>query len=105
VAIWHYELQFGYTGSIEEVNDEPGRMLSISHPCPLIILTLGLFTLVINAAMLWLTAKSSEVFGIDFRVFGFWSAFWGALVISVISSILNLLIHDEKDERHVLHSR
>jgi putative membrane protein len=73
--------------------------------CPLIILTLGLFTLVINAAMLWLTAKSSEVFGIDFRVSGFWSAFWGALVISVISAILNLLIHDEKNEQHVPHSR
>jgi putative membrane protein len=73
--------------------------------CPLILLTLGLFILVINAAMLWLTAKSSEVLGIDFRVSGFWSAFWGALVISVISAILNLLIHDERNERHLPHSR
>jgi putative membrane protein len=71
--------------------------------CPLIILTLGLFILVINAAMLWLTAQSSAVFGIDFRVSGFWSAFWGALVISVISAALNLLIRDEKNERSAHH--
>jgi putative membrane protein len=67
--------------------------------CPLIILTLGLFTLVINAAMLWLTARSSAFFGIDFRVSGFWSAFWGAVVISVVSAALNLLIQDKTKER------
>ena len=67
--------------------------------CPLIILTLGLFILVINAAMLWLTAKSSIFFGIDFRVSGFWSAFWGAVVISVVSAALNLLIQDKTKER------
>jgi putative membrane protein len=63
--------------------------------CPLIILTLGLFTLVINAAMLWLTAKAAAAFGINFQVAGFWSAFWGALIISIISAVLNLLIRDE----------
>jgi len=63
--------------------------------CPLILLTLGLFILVINAAMLWFTAAASEGLGINFRVSGFWSAFWGALVISVISAALNLLIKDE----------
>jgi putative membrane protein len=68
--------------------------------CPLIILTLGLFILVINAAMLWLTAKSSAFFGIDFRVSGFWTAFWGAVVISVVSAALNLLIHDKTKEQH-----
>lgn len=66
--------------------------------CPLIILTLGLFVLVINAMMLWLTAKATAAFGIDFRISGFWSAFWGALVISVISATLNLLIRDEDNE-------
>ncbi|MEP7336735.1 MAG: phage holin family protein [Acidobacteriota bacterium] len=67
--------------------------------CPLIILTLGLFVLVINAMMLWLTAKAAEAFGIDFRVHGFWSAFWGALIISIISAALNLLVRDEDYER------
>jgi putative membrane protein len=69
--------------------------------CPLIILTLGLFLLVINATMLWLTARSSAVLGIDFRVSGFWSAFWGALVISVVSSALNLLINDKTKEQTI----
>ena len=63
--------------------------------CPLIILTLGLFILVINALMLWLTAAAAETFGIDFRIADFWSAFWGALLISVISAVLNLFISDE----------
>src|SRR5262245_8336496 len=63
--------------------------------CPLILLTLGMFILVINATMLWFTAAAAEAFGIDFRVTGFWSAFWGALVISLISAALNLLINDK----------
>lgn len=69
--------------------------------CPLIVLTLGLFILVINAAMLLLTARASAFFGIDFRVYGFWSAFWGAVVISLVSAALNLLVHDEPRERPV----
>lgn len=63
--------------------------------CPLILLTLGLFLLVINALMLWLTAAMAEAFGINFRVAGFWPAFWGGLVISLVSAALNLLIYDE----------
>lgn len=65
--------------------------------CPLILLTLGLFVLIINAAMLSLTAKAAAVFGIDFRVAGFWPAFWGALLISLISAALNLLLRDEDE--------
>jgi putative membrane protein len=56
---------------------------------PLLIFTLGLFTIVINALLLLLV---SVLLGTDnFRVDGFWSAFWGALVISVISLLLNSL--------------
>ncbi|MBO0721449.1 MAG: phage holin family protein [Blastocatellia bacterium] len=78
--------------------------------CPLIILTLGLFILVINAAMLLMTARAAEVFGINFRVASFGSAFWGALVISVVSAVLNLLVHDERweqpvDQRHFIKRR
>jgi len=62
--------------------------------CPLIILTLGLFTLIINAAMLMLTSWLAEGFGIRFIVDGFWAAFWGALVISIVSFLLNLLIRE-----------
>jgi len=65
--------------------------------CPLIVITLGLFIFVINAVVLLLTAWAAERFGIDFRIAGFWSAFWGAIVISVISAALNLWIR-ENDE-------
>ena len=55
---------------------------------PLLVFTLGLFTLVINALLLWLT---SFLIKDGFHVSGFWPAFWGALVISVVSLVLNTL--------------
>jgi len=61
--------------------------------CPLVILTLGLFILVINALMLGLTAWLAPTLAID----GFWPAFWGAIIISVVSSVISLLIGDERD--------
>jgi len=60
--------------------------------CPLLFLTLGLFSLVINALMLWLTGRLATEFGVGFYVAGFWPAFWGALVISVVNLISSLLI-------------
>lgn len=67
--------------------------------CPLIVLTLGLFLFVINAAMLGLTAWVAGQLGIGFGVAGFWAAFWGALVISLVSLALTLLIRGEEKER------
>ena len=58
---------------------------------PLIILTLGLFTLIVNALMLGLTAYLSDAFGLGLSVAGFWPAFWGALVISIVSFLLSLV--------------
>jgi putative membrane protein len=57
--------------------------------CVLTCVTLGLFTLVINAAMLGLTAWISGKFSLAFRVDGFIAAFLGALVISVVSTLLS----------------
>lgn len=54
---------------------------------PLVVVTLGLFVLVINAGLLLLVGRLVK----DFQVAGFWPAFWGALVISVLSVILNTL--------------
>lgn len=54
---------------------------------PLTIVSLGLFTLIINAFMFYLASK----FVAGFTVAGFWSAFWAALLFSVISFILNLI--------------
>ena len=67
--------------------------------CPLIILTLGLFTLVINAVMLLLTSGLSRAVGLSFTVDGFWPAFWGALVISIVSFVMTLVFH-ENDRDH-----
>ena len=61
---------------------------------PLIIVTLGIFALVINGLMLWLTSSLSSSLGFGFHVSGFWAAFWGALVVSVVSLMLSLLIRD-----------
>jgi putative membrane protein len=64
--------------------------------CPLILLTLGLFTLVINAAMLALTGWIATQLQLGFVVDGFWAAFVGALVVSVVSWLLALLVKEEQ---------
>jgi putative membrane protein len=56
---------------------------------PLIILTLGLFTLVINAAMLGLTSYLSGPLELGFHIRGFWPALWGALIVSIVSMLLS----------------
>ena len=66
--------------------------------CPLILMTLGLFTLVINALMLLLTGALSEVWGLGFRVSGFWAAFFGGLVVGLVSVILSLLLPGKREE-------
>jgi putative membrane protein len=63
--------------------------------CPLIILTLGLFTLVINTFMLMLTSRIGESFNLGLTVDGFWPAFLGAVVISIVSIVLSLILKDE----------
>ncbi len=63
--------------------------------CPLIILTLGLFTILINTALLLLTSRIGQAFGIGLSVDGFWTAVLGSLVISIVSVILSLFLRDE----------
>ena len=63
--------------------------------CPLIVLTLGLFTLLINAFLFWLTGQIGQMFGIALTFDGFWPIFLGALVISIVSIILSLILKDE----------
>jgi putative membrane protein len=57
---------------------------------PALILTLGLFIFVVNALMLWLTGWVSGLLGLGFHVDGFWSAFVGGLVISLVSFVLSI---------------
>ena len=65
---------------------------------PIIILTLGIFALVINGLMLMLTSALSSALELGFHVRGFWAAFWGALVVSLVSTILSLFIRDSRRE-------
>lgn len=60
--------------------------------CPLIVVTLGLFTLVINAIMLLVTGRLSESWNLGFTVSGFWAAFFGGLVVGLVSMILSLAL-------------
>jgi putative membrane protein len=66
--------------------------------CPLIFLTLGLFIFVINALMLWLTSALSASLGVGFHVSGFAAAFWGALVVSIVSVVLSIFVPDDNEE-------
>ncbi len=63
--------------------------------CSLIILTLGLFVLVINAITLWLASSIAvNWFHVGFYVDGFWSAFLGALIVSIVSVILSAILRE-----------
>ncbi|WP_327718102.1 phage holin family protein [Streptomyces sp. NBC_00490] len=61
---------------------------------PLLILTLGLFTLVVNALMLMLTSWLADKLDLSFHVDGFWTAVLGALIISIVSWALNVVLPD-----------
>jgi putative membrane protein len=61
---------------------------------PLLILTLGLFTLVINALMLMLTSWVSDQLDVNFHVDGFGPAFLGGLVISIVAWALHMVLPD-----------
>ena len=61
---------------------------------PVIFLTLGLFALVINGFLLWLTARLSTALGLQFQVEGCWTAILGALVVSIVSALLSLFLAD-----------
>ena len=65
---------------------------------PIQFVTLGLFTLVLNAFMLMLTSWASGRLGIPFHVNGFVPAIFGAILVSIVSMVLSSLLADEKDD-------
>jgi len=75
------------------------RPILILLTLPLFILTLGLFTFVLNALMLWLTSAVSDALGLGFHVSGFGAAFLGALVVTVVSFMLSLFVGSGARER------
>jgi len=64
---------------------------------PFVILTLGLLLLVINGLMLLLTSWISGKIGVSFHVDGFWTAVLGAIILSVVSAVLNRLLPTRRD--------
>jgi putative membrane protein len=68
--------------------------------CPLILLTLGLFTLVIDGLTLWLASVIAvRWFYVGFYIRDFWSAFLGALIVSIVTVILSALLNEDKKDK------
>ena len=65
--------------------------------CGLIVVTLGLFTLVINTFLFWLTYVISQSLGLGLMIFEpvWWNAFLGAVVVSIVSFIMSMVFKDE----------
>lgn len=90
-AWWVYAVMAVILGLVNALIRPLLRLLS----CGLIILTLGLFTLVINALTLWLSSSIAvHWFHVDFHVQGFWAAFWGALIVSIATVVMSALFRD-----------
>jgi putative membrane protein len=84
-------IEAGGVGSVLAIALVFGVLNALIKP----FLTLGLFTLVVNAAMLMLTAWFGGKLGIEFRVEGFWAAFLGALLVSIVSTLLSWLLSEK----------
>ena len=69
--------------------------------CPMIILTLGMFTVIINGVLLLITADLAKYFGIDFQIETFFTALIGAVVISLTTFVLNLLSGENNVKVHI----
>jgi putative membrane protein len=59
---------------------------------PVMVVTLGLFVFILNAFLLWLTAQLAQAVGLQFHVTGFWAAIIGAVIIGIVSTVLNLFV-------------
>jgi putative membrane protein len=64
--------------------------------CAFYVLTLGLAALVVNGLLLWLTSVIAGDLTLPFHVTGFWAAFWGAIIVGLVSWLLHLLIGDNR---------
>jgi len=62
--------------------------------CAFYVLTLGLVALLVNALLLWLTSWVAGELKLPFHITGFWPAFWGAIIISLVGWLLGILIGD-----------
>jgi putative membrane protein len=89
--LWHLVVVAALFGAVNAVL----RPFLYVLTCPLVVVTLGGFALVVNAALFALTARLAGTFGIGFTISGFWAALGGALVTSVAAVLVALLITPE----------
>lgn len=68
---------------------------------PLLLLTVGIFLIFINTGLLALSAWFVGNFTDDFRIAGFWDAFWGAVIISVVSFLISRVFNPKRIARNV----
>lgn len=105
-AVWlvpglHYEgaaARFLLVGILFGVVNSFLRPLLTILTCPLVVATLGLFLLVINALLLLATGWLSQRWGLGFSVDGFVPAFLGGIIVGITSTILALALGERKDE-------
>ena len=81
-------------GVLGFLNATLGALLKL-FTLPLNCLTFGLFSLVINALMLKLTAVITETTDYGLRVDGFWAAIWGAILITIVNWVLGIFVPDK----------
>ncbi|MGC4860094.1 phage holin family protein [Micromonospora sp. DT68] len=67
--------------------------------CVFYLLTLGLFALVVNALLFLLTDRIARGLDLPFHVDGFWAAFWGAIVMTVVTWLISVVVPDSLGER------
>ena len=67
--------------------------------CVFYLLTLGLIALVVNALLFLLTDWIAEQFDLPFSIDGFWPAFWGAIVVAVVSWVLSMVVPEPRGDR------
>ncbi|GIJ08572.1 phage holin family protein [Micromonospora andamanensis] len=67
--------------------------------CVFYLLTLGLFALVVNALLFLLTDRIARALDLPFQVDGFWAAFWGAIVMAVVTWLISVAVPDPADRR------
>jgi putative membrane protein len=66
--------------------------------CAFYVLTLGLIALVVNGLLLWLTSVVAGHLHVPFHVNGFWAGFWGAIIVGLVSWLLNLFVDARQKE-------
>jgi putative membrane protein len=64
--------------------------------CAFYVLTLGLIALVVNGLLLWLASVIAGDLDLPFHVTGFWAGFWGAIIVGLVSWVLNLVLGDKR---------